>query len=89
MGFPIKKDKTFLFVAFEGLRQDAQNAVPLLTNTNIFRPDVGQQGIIGGLSALGGTPVPCLTGQPALPAAICAGYTQRTFVTINRSAAAR
>src|SRR6202790_4573686 len=38
IGFPIKKDKTFLFVAFEGLRQDAQNAVPLLTHTNIFRP---------------------------------------------------
>src|SRR5712691_10638279 len=26
VGFPIKKDKTFLFAAFEGLRQDAQNA---------------------------------------------------------------
>src|SRR5579864_1491564 len=38
IGFPIKKDKTFLFVAFEGLRQDSQNSVPLLTNTSIFRP---------------------------------------------------
>src|ERR1700751_5621062 len=64
VSFPIKKDKTFLFVAFEGLRQDAQNAVPLLTNTNIFRPTTGQQAIIGALSAAGGTPVPCLTGQP-------------------------
>src|SRR5712692_4641634 len=27
VGFPIKKDQTFLFIAFEGLRQDAQNAV--------------------------------------------------------------
>ena len=85
VGFPIKKDKTFLFVAFEGLRQDAQNAVPLLTNTNIFRPDVGQQGIIGGLSALGGTSVPCLTGQPALPAAICAGILTNVL-TINPAA---
>jgi hypothetical protein len=42
-GFPITKDKTFLFAAFEGLRQDAQNAVPLLTNTNIFRPTAAQQ----------------------------------------------
>src|SRR5712664_1431936 len=41
VGFPIHKDKTFLFVAFEGLRQGAQNAVPLLTSTNIFRPDDG------------------------------------------------
>jgi len=79
VGFPIKKDKTFLFAAFEGLRQDAENAVPLLTNTNIFRPDDGiknplnnQQAIINGLAAEGPTPVPCLTGQPALPAATCA-----------------
>src|SRR6266571_7592909 len=34
-GFPLKKDKSFLFAAFEGLRQDAQNAVPLLTNTSV------------------------------------------------------
>ena len=29
-GFPIQKDKTFAFLAFEGLRQDSENAVPLL-----------------------------------------------------------
>ncbi len=45
-GFPITKDKTFLFAAFEGLRQDAQNAVPLLTNTNIFRPTPAQQAVL-------------------------------------------
>jgi hypothetical protein len=79
IGFPIKKDKTFLFAAFEGLRQDAENAVPLLTNTNIFRPDDGiknplnnQQSIIDGLAAEGSTSVPCLAGQPALPASTCA-----------------
>src|ERR1051326_2583186 len=38
IGFPLKKDKTFLYTAFEGLLGDAQNAVPLLTNTKIFRP---------------------------------------------------
>jgi hypothetical protein len=70
VGFPIHKDKTFLFAAFEGLRQDAQNAVPLLTNTNIFRPqsDPGNnQGAIltgsNGLANLPGNPtVPCLSG---------------------------
>ena len=36
LGFPIKKDKTFLFVSFEGLRQDAQNSVPLLTDSRYF-----------------------------------------------------
>jgi Carboxypeptidase regulatory-like domain len=76
LGFPIKKDKTFLFVAFEGLRQDAQNAVPLLTNTNIFRPQSdplnNQIAILNALTAKGGTLVPCFTGSPAIPAATCA-----------------
>src|SRR3984957_14619234 len=31
VGFPIKKDKTFLFISFEGLRSDAQDSVPLFT----------------------------------------------------------
>ena len=79
IGFPITKDKTFFFGSFEGLMQDAQNSVPILTDTSILRPDNGQfsgnnqQAIISGLAALGGTPVPCLTGKPALPAAVCAG----------------
>jgi hypothetical protein len=88
IGLALQPDKTFLFVAFEGLRQDAQNAVPLLTNTNIFRPENGattannQQAIINGLAARGGNSVPCLTGQPALPAATCAAILQ-SVLTIN------
>ena len=100
IGLPLRPDNTFLFAAFEGLRQDAQNAVPLLTNTNIFRPDNGintgaingiangvtqynnQQAIINGLAALGPASVPCLTGQPTLPAAACAGILQNVL-TIN------
>ncbi len=67
VGFPVKKDKTFLFAAFEGLRQDAQNAVPLLTSTSIFRPqgDAGnnQVAILAGLTAQGNAGlVPCLSG---------------------------
>jgi hypothetical protein len=73
VGFPVKKDKTFLFLAFEGLRQNAQNAVPLLTNTNIFRPQSNQVAILNALTAKGAALVPCLNGQPALPAATCAG----------------
>jgi hypothetical protein len=60
VGFPIKKDKTFLFVAFEGLRQNAQNAVPILTDTNVFRPTLAQNSVLGGLT--GGNFVPCLSG---------------------------
>jgi len=94
IGFPIKKDKTFLYSSFEGLLGDAQNAVPLLTNTNIFRPDNGQfsgnnqTAILSGLAAEGGTPVPCLTGQPALPAATCAGILN-SVLTVNPATSAR
>ena len=66
LGFPIKKDKTFLFGAFEGLLQDAQNAVPLLTSTSTLRPDATQKPVIGGLQTLatqsGNPTVPCLSG---------------------------
>ena len=89
LGFPITKDKTFLFSAFEGLMSDAQNAVPLFTNTNAFRPTPSQQPIIAGLATLPGNPaVPCLTGQPALPAATCAGILTNIF-TINPAASPR
>jgi hypothetical protein len=77
-GFPIKKDKTFMFLAFEGLRQSAESAVPLLTNTNIFRPQNdplnNQVAIINALAARGAALVQCLNPpQPAIPAATCAG----------------
>ena len=78
VGFPIKKDRTFLFLAFEGLRQNAQNAVPLLTNTNIFRPQSdplnNQVAILNALTARGAALVQCLNPpQPMIPAATCAG----------------
>lgn len=87
LGLPIKKDKTFLFAAFEGLRQDAQNAVPILTNTNIFRPNAGQVATINGLGTETGNPnVPCLTppGQPVviLPAQTCA-FALQSILTVN------
>jgi hypothetical protein len=87
LGFPIQKNKTFFFASYEGLRDHEQTAVPLLTNSNIFAPDNAargndQQEIINGLTALGATPVPCLTGQPAVSAATCAGILQNVL-TIN------
>ncbi|HYX70830.1 MAG TPA: carboxypeptidase regulatory-like domain-containing protein [Terriglobales bacterium] len=86
VGFPITKDKTFLFASFEGLIQNAQDEVPLLTNTSIFRPLGGQQTILNGLATLPGNPsVPCLTGQPALPAATCAAIL-RNILTVNPAA---
>jgi hypothetical protein len=88
VGFPITQDKTFGFIAVEGLLQDAQNAVPLLTNTSIFRPQAtvfnNQQAVINQLATLPGNPsVPCLTGQPALPAAVCAGILTNILTISN------
>src|SRR5260370_42438289 len=72
----IHKDKTFPFAAFEGLRQDAKNAVPLVTNTRIFRPQTdpanNQAAILSALTAQGAAPVTCFNTGPAIPAAACA-----------------
>src|SRR5580704_2244840 len=76
VGFPIQKDKTFLFISFEGLRSDSHDAVPLLTDSSIFAgpsptatanpfpsfdPRFAQQQIVGGLAGLGAAAVPCLS----------------------------
>ena len=66
IGFPIKKDKTFLFIAYEGLRSDAQDAVTLFTNSSILAPSGSQTNILGGLEGLGSTNVPCFS-NPADP----------------------
>ena len=95
VGGPIRRDKTFIFGAFEGLLQDAQNAVPLLENTSIFRPNQDQQNALGTLAAQGNTVVPCLSGpvgavvaqqatggQTNLPAIQCAGLLN-AVLTLN------
>ena len=86
IGFPISKDKTFFFASFEGLRQDSQNSVPILTDSSIFAgpsvtattnpfspsdPRFAQQAIV---TALATNPalVPCLAGLPDLPGPECA-----------------
>jgi hypothetical protein len=91
VGFPIRKNKTFLYLAYEGLRSDAQDSVPLLTNSNIFAPTLSQQTIIGNLAAQPATSlVPCLTTNPAnplsnpviLPAPTCA-FALQSLLTVN------
>jgi carboxypeptidase family protein len=84
LGFPIQKDKTFLFGAFEGLLQNSQNAVPLLTNTSEFRPTAAQQAVINGLAAQGNTLVQCFNPpQPMIPAIFCAGAL-RSGLTVSQ-----
>jgi hypothetical protein len=96
IGFPLKKDKTFLYSSFEGLVGDAQNAVPLLTNTSIFRPQGQNSGndqvsIFQGLAAEGAASIPCITNAGGalpptfLPAATCAGVLQ-SLLTVNPTA---
>jgi len=95
VGFPIKKDKTFLFVAYEGLRSDAQDSVPLLTNSSIFAPTTGQQAILAALNNEGTTPVPCITTNTAnplsnpkiLPANACA-FVLQSLLTVNPASGA-
>src|SRR4029077_12119409 len=81
-GFPIKKDKSFLFVSFEGLLQDAQNSVPILTSTSLLRPTGSQDTIFAGLATEAGNPnVPCFPGQ-SLPAQTCA-FGLQSILTVN------
>jgi Carboxypeptidase regulatory-like domain len=89
IGLPVKKDRTFLFFAFEGLRSDAQDSVPLLTTSSIFAPTAAQGPILAGLAAEGQTPVPCLGEAPAitlLPAATCA-FGLQSILTVDPTAA--
>jgi len=76
-GFPIKKDKSFLFVSFEGLLQNAQNSVPILTNTAEFRPTAPQQAIINNLATTPGT-VTCFPGV-VITGPQCAGALTSAF----------
>ncbi len=97
LGFPIKKDRTFLFVSFEGLLQNSQNSVPLLTNSSIFAgpdplaaanpfatsdPRFAQQAIVSALAASANPSVPCLSGQPNMSALNCA-FALETALTIS------
>lgn len=89
IGFPITKDKTFLYSSFEGLLGDAQNSVPLLTSTNIFRPNGGQQSIINALLAAPGNPVVPCTSTLNLPAQTCAGLVLGPSLTVNPATSPR
>jgi Carboxypeptidase regulatory-like domain len=80
VGFPIVKDRTFVFLAFEGLHQNAQKAVPLLTDSSIFEgpsvtgpvpvpfgmmdPRYGQQQVLNALVTLPGDPMVPCFGAP-------------------------
>jgi hypothetical protein len=91
LSFPIIKDRTFLFVGYEGLRSDAQDSVPLLTKSSIFAPTPPQLPIITALANAPGNPlVPCISNFPAgpptfLPAATCA-FGLQSILTVDPTA---
>jgi hypothetical protein len=91
LSFPIIKDRTFLFVGYEGLRSDAEDAVPLLTKSSIFAPTAAQLPIIEALANDPGNPmVPCISHFPAgpptmLPAATCA-FGLQSILTVDPTA---
>ncbi len=95
IGFPIQKDKTFLFLAYEGLRRDEQTPVQLLTDSSIFAPTSGQPGetsnqkaILDALTAQGSTLVQCQPAPAAMvPASTCAA-TLRSILTVNPASSA-
>ncbi len=64
IGFPLRKDRTFLFAAYEHLRRNESSAVPVLTNSSIFAPTADQSLILGGLAKEGAAPVPCFGLPP-------------------------
>jgi Carboxypeptidase regulatory-like domain len=87
LGLPLRKDRTFLFVAYEGLRSDAQDSVPLLTHSSIFAPTGSQVPILTALATEPGHPVvPCISppGQPTLnlPSDVCA-FALQSLLTID------
>jgi hypothetical protein len=49
LGGPIRQDKTFFFLAYEGLNRDESNVVSVLTDRSIFSPTRAQQAILAQL----------------------------------------
>ena len=50
-GGPLKKDKTFYFIAYEQLRRRESATVPVLTDRSIFGPTPAQQNILNSVPA--------------------------------------
>ena len=87
LGFPLRKDRTFLYAGYEGLRSAAQDSVPLLTHSGIFAPTASEQPIIAALAAdRGNSVVPCINPPGGatvyLPTNLCA-FALTSLLTID------
>ena len=74
LGGPLRRDRTFLFTAFEGLIRRESSVVPILTDTSIFGPTPAQQAVLNTL------PAPTAA---ALRAALTASPSTRALFTSN------
>src|SRR5439155_21074577 len=51
LGGPLKKDRTFSFLSYEGLRQRESRFVTFLENTSALQPTASQKALIAALAA--------------------------------------
>ena len=88
VGFPIRRNHTFLFAAYEALRRRESAAVTVLTDPSIFQPTAAQTEIINALAAnTSSNPIACLpqvAGAQFLPPSVCAAAL-RQALTSNQS----
>jgi hypothetical protein len=84
VGFPIKKDHTFLFGAYEGLRRDESASVPILTNSSILGPTAGQVNILADPALAARPAVTCFVGLSPVSGSVCARQL-RNCLTVSPS----
>lgn len=87
IGFPIRTDKTFAFIAYEGFRRNESASVPVLTDTSVFSPTAPQNAILTALPGSSAPQVPCISNPAPNPPtmldpATCATVLGR-FLTVN------
>jgi len=64
IGFPLRKDRTFVFASVERLRRDESSVVSVLTDPSIFGPTPQQNAILEQLPATAASPLRAVLSSP-------------------------